>query len=197
MSALRIRPATVADAPAIAALYAPWVRDTAISFETEPPSADEMAARIAKVQARWAWLVREDAGHVRAYAYAGAFAERASYRWSVTVSAYVDATPHRAGHGRALYTALLGLLTLQGFHSAFAGITQPNAASVGLHRAMGFEPVGVYEDAGHKLGRWHDVGWYRRGLAPRGPSRETPAPSETLTLAEVLAGDAGQAWLRG
>ena len=194
---LRLRPATEGDAAAIAAIYAPYVRGTAISFETEAPSADEIAARIAKAQSRWAWLVREDArGELLAYAYAGAFAERASYRWSVTVSAYARQGQHRQGHGRVLYTALLGLLTQQGFHSAFAGITQPNAASVGLHEALGFVRVGSYEDAGHKLGAWHDVAWFRRPLAPRGPDRQGPAPAETRTLAEVLATPAGQAWLK-
>jgi L-amino acid N-acyltransferase YncA len=192
---MHLRPAQAQDAAAIAAVYAPYVTGTAVSFETEAPTAEEIAARIAKAQSRWAWLVCEEAGQVLAYAYAGAFAERACYRWSTTVSVYAGPGQQRRGLGRALYTALLGLLAQQGFHSAFAGITLPNAGSVGLHQAMGFVPVGRYEDAGHKLGAWHDVAWFRLGLNDRGPQRETPAPAETRTLAQVLATPAGAAAL--
>lgn len=202
--AIRLRPATAEDAAQIAAIYAPWVHDTAISFETEPPDTDEMARRIAKTQAHWAWLVAEQDGQVLAYAYAGSHAERAAYRWSTSVSVYGAPTVHRRGLGRALYTALLGLLRLQGFHSAYAGITQPNAASVGLHLAMGFQLIGTYPDAGHKLGRWNDVSRYWLPLQARGQGPVCAAPPETRTLATVLATPegvaalaAGQALLHG
>lgn len=187
-----MRPARAEDAAALAAIYAPYVSSTAVSFETTAPTADDIAARIAKAQAGWAWLVCEDAGQVVAYAYAGAFAERACYRWSTTVSVYAGPGQQRRGLGRALYTGLLGLLAQQGFHSAFAGITLPNAGSVGLHQAMGFVPAGCFAEAGHKLGAWHDVAWFRRGLQPPGPS---PAPADTLSLAQVLATPAGAAAL--
>lgn len=195
--AIRLRPATADDAAQIAAIYAPYVQGTAISFETEAPDADEMARRIAKTQAHWAWLVAEaeQDGQVLAYAYGGSHAERAAYRWSTSVSVYGAPAAHRRGLGRALYTALLGLLRLQGFHSAYAGITQPNAASLGLHQAMGFELIGTYPDAGHKLGRWNDVSRFWLPLQARGEGPVCAAPPETRTLAAVLATPEGVAAL--
>jgi L-amino acid N-acyltransferase YncA len=164
-----VRQATTDDAAACAAIYAPYVTDSAVSFETEPPSAAEMAERIA---ASHLWLVLEDAGRVVGYAYAGRFAPRAAYRWACEVSVYLEAGRRRTGGGRALYAALLPQLTERGFRVAVAGMTLPNDASVGLHRAMGFEPVGTYRRIGYKRGAWHDVAWTQRMLASGG---EPPA----------------------
>ncbi len=160
-----VRSATVEDAPAIQAIYAPFVKRTAISFEEVVPIADEMADRIAKTLERFPYLVAEHDGQVVGYAYAGPHRTRAAYRWSVDVTAYVADEVQRCGVGRALYSELLAALSRQGFHAAFAGITLPNASSVGFHEAMGFRHVGVYREVGFKLGRWHDVGWWQRILA--------------------------------
>lgn len=160
-----LRPATEADAPAILEIYRPIVLETAISFELEPPSVEEMAARVAKANSRWCWLVAERGGEILGYAYGSAFRERPAYRYSVEVSAYVDARHRGQGVARTLYEALLAELTRLGYCRAFAGIALPNDASVALHAALGFEPVGVFRAAGWKFGRWHDVGWYQRGLA--------------------------------
>jgi L-amino acid N-acyltransferase YncA len=181
-----IRLATEADAGPIAAIYAPCVRNTPVSFETVPPGPAEMAGRILTTLPRWPWLVDEQDGAVAGYAYAGPFAQRVCYRWSATTTVYVRDDHWRHGIGRRLYAALLGLLVEQGFRSAYAGITLPNAGSVGLHQAMGFEPVGVYRDAGHKLGRWHDVAWFQRALQPDAPRAEEH-PAEPLDVTTVLA----------
>jgi L-amino acid N-acyltransferase YncA len=162
---IHLRPATAADAAAVLAIYRPVVLETAISFELEPPSEAEMAARIGKANSRWRWLVAEASGEVLGYAYGSAFRERPAYRYSVEVSAYVDARHRGQGVARKLYEALLAELTRLGYCRAFAGIALPNDASVALHAALGFEPVGVFRAAGWKFGRWHDVGWYQRGLA--------------------------------
>ncbi|CAA9214683.1 MAG: Acetyltransferase, GNAT family [uncultured Blastococcus sp.] len=159
-----VRDAVAADARRCAAIYAPYVRDTAISFETEPPSAEEMAGRIVQAQRSHAWLVLERGGTVTGYAYGGPFMSRAAYRWSATVSVYLDGGRHRAGGGRALYTALFDRLAGQGIRTVLAGIALPNEASEGLHRALGFSPAGTYRRVGWKLGRWHDVAWYQRDL---------------------------------
>src|SRR3954471_23148710 len=130
---LRVREATEHDAAACAAIYAPYVTDSAISFELEPPSAAEMAARIASAHD---WLVLEDdAGRVVGYAYAGLFAPRAAYRWATEVSVYLEPGFERRGGGRTLYETLLPRLASRGFRMAIAGMTLPNDASVGLHRA--------------------------------------------------------------
>jgi phosphinothricin acetyltransferase len=158
-----IRMATADDAPACAAIYAPYVTDTPISFETEPPDAAEMAARIDRAIA---WFVLEDdEGRVVGYAYAGQFHPRAAYRWACEVSVYLERGRHRTGAGRALYGVLLPHLAERGYRSAIAGMTLPNPGSEGLHRALGFEPVGTYRDIGYKGGAWHDVAWTQKTLA--------------------------------
>ncbi len=170
-----VRVATVADAEAVAAIYAPYVTGTAISFEEEPPSADEMAARIAVTLRTHPFLVYDAGDGVVGYAYAGPHAARPAYRWSCHVTAYVAPGLARRGIGRALYGVLLDSLKAQGFHSAFAGVALPNEASVGLHEAMGFKPLGIYREVGFKHGCWHDVGWWRLGLA-EGPPAAEPVP---------------------
>jgi phosphinothricin acetyltransferase len=134
---MSVRLASATDAEAIAAIYAPYVLETAISFEETPPSGAEMAERIAAALPAFPFLVFEGGGEVLGFAYAGPHAERAAYRWSANVSAYVAAGAQRQGVGRALYGELFGCLRRQGYHALFAGITLPNAKSVGLHEAMG------------------------------------------------------------
>jgi len=160
-----VRVATAHDAAAVASIYAPYVRETAISFEELPPSVDDMSGRISKTLATHPFLVFEDGGSVVAYAYASPHRERPAYRWSADVAIYAAPAIHRRGVGRALYARLLDILGRQGFHSAFAGITLPNANSVGLHEAMGFEHVGTYAEVGFKLGTWRDVGWWQCRIA--------------------------------
>ena len=159
-----VRDAVPSDASRCAEIYAPYVRDTTVSFETEPPDAKEMARRVADAQRDHAWLVLEDGGTVTGYAYGGPFMSRAAYRWSATVSVYLDGSRHRAGGGRALYIALFDRLAGRGIRTVLAGVALPNEASEGLHRALGFEPVGTYRRVGWKNGRWHDVTWCQRHL---------------------------------
>src|SRR5262245_7003683 len=165
---LTVRDATEHDADACAAIYRPYVTDTAITFEIDPPTPAEMAARIARATATHAWLVLEDAGRVVGYAYGGQFRPRPSYRWSCSVSVYLEPGRRRTGGGRALYTALLDRLAERGYRTAVGGMTLPNPASEGLHRAMGFEPVGTYRRIGWKNGAWHDVAYTQRALAGAG-----------------------------
>jgi len=161
---MNIRSATAADAAAILAIYAPIVRDTIISFETDIPSAAEIAHRIEATSKTHPYLVAEMGGAVVGYAYANEHRVRSAYRWSADVTVYVAASTRRSGVGRALYGRLLATLAQRQFHAAFAGIALPNPASVGLHEAMGFTPVGIYREVGFKFGRWHDVGWWQRLL---------------------------------
>ncbi len=159
-----IRLATADDAAPIRDIYAPFCESTPVSFETQAPTVEEMRLRISGTVTIFPWLVFEKGDQVLGYAYASKHRERAAYRWSVDVSAYVQAGARRSGVGRALYTSLLALLRLQGFYTALAGITLPNPGSVGLHEALGFEPVGVYRQIGFKCGEWHDVAWYQLAL---------------------------------
>ena len=160
-----LRRATEDDGAACAAIYAPYVTDTAISFETEPPSPAEMAVRIEAASRRHAWIVLQDAESVIGYAYGLPFRPRAAYDWTREVSVYMEMGRRRTGWGRTLYTALLARLAERGFHLAVAGMTLPNDASVGLHKALGFESIGTYRKIGWKLDAWHDVHWRQRPLA--------------------------------
>jgi phosphinothricin acetyltransferase len=171
----RIRPATPDDAEAIAAIYAPVVTGSTISFELVPPSTDDMRARIASILQILPWLVSLDRdGRVDGYVYAGRHRERAAYQWSVDVTAYVREDARGAGVGRRLYGVLFDELRRLGYCQAFAGIALPNAASVGLHEAMGFLKIGVYRNVGFKFDRWHDVGWWQKELQ-RPAHPEAPA----------------------
>jgi phosphinothricin acetyltransferase len=163
---LTIRLATPDDAEQVQAIYAPYCH-TPISFELEPPGVEEMRGRLAKVLGHFPWLVCEDGDEVLGYAYATQHRERAAYRWSVDTSVYVWQGRQGRGVGRALYMSLLAALPLQGYVNAYAGVTLPNPGSVGLHEAMGYQPVGIYRQVGFKCGAWHDVAWYQRPLQER------------------------------
>jgi L-amino acid N-acyltransferase YncA len=167
---MKVRDATPSDASACAAIYAPYVTDTIISFEITPPSVAEMAARIARIQATHAWLVLEDSGEVVGYAYGGPFRERAAYRFACEVSVYLSPARRRSGGGRMLYTALFERLAERGFRTVCAGMTLPNDASVALHRALGFQPVGTFRGVGWKNNAWHDVAWAQRTISEAAPA---------------------------
>jgi L-amino acid N-acyltransferase YncA len=159
-----IRDATDDDAAACAAIYAPYVAETTISFEDEPPTAEELGRRIAVARQAHAWLVLEEDDEVVGYAYAAPVKDRAAYRWSCEVSVYLARGRSGAGRGRALYEALFARLAERGYRRAIAGMTQPNEASAALHRALGFEPIGVQRRIGWKHGAWRDVAWVQRPL---------------------------------
>lgn len=174
---MKIRLATPEDAPAVAAIYRPYVEQTIVSFELEAPTDAAMGERIAKLLEKLPWLVCEEQGVVLGYAYASPHHERAAYRWSVDSSVYIHPAQRRRGLGHALYRELFERLRALGYYTAFAGISLPNPPSVALHERFGFEPVGIYRKAGFKLGRWWDVGWWQKPL--RGYLVPTGVP-ETL-----------------
>lgn len=173
-----VRSATVADAAACVEIYRPYVLDTAITFETEVPTLEQMAARIAGAQVIHEWLVLEVDGDIIGYAYAQQLNPRAAYRWAVEASVYLAMDRRRSGGGRLLYTDLLSRLRERGFRRAFGLITQPNDASNALHAAFGFRPAGLLTRVGFKLDAWHDVQWWQldlvapedEGEPPRDPS---------------------------
>ena len=175
-----IRIATPQDAAAIVDIYAPIVRETAISFELDPPTIAQMQQRIEDTLLQWPWLVCERQGEVLGYVYATRHRARAAYQWSVDVSVYIRAGQRRTGVGRSLYTSLFELLALQQFHNCYAGITLPNPGSVGLHEALGFQPVGVYRHVGYKLAAWHDVGWWQLTLPTEKSNPASPIAFKTL-----------------
>lgn len=164
---MKIRPATVADATAVAAIYAPEVLTGSASFETVPPTVAEMASRIARVvDAGWPWLVAEAEAAIIGFAYAAQFRDRAAYAATCENSVYVAGGALRRGAGRALLLALIAAAGAAGFREMVAviGDGSGNIASRRLHAACGFHDVGILTNVGNKFGRWLDVAYMQRSL---------------------------------
>lgn len=161
-----LRFVTPADAPALLAIYAPYVQDTAITFEDAVPTEETFARRISSVLEYYPYLALEEAGEILGYAYASRVRSRQAYDWSVELSVYVRQDCRGRGAGRRLYGCLLELLTLQNVHTAYGVVSLPNDASHGLHTAMGFRFLGRFPEMGYKMGAWRDIGWYDKTLAP-------------------------------
>jgi phosphinothricin acetyltransferase len=178
-----VRLATEYDAAQIQAIYEPYVASTPISFELDPPDASDMRRRIVETLVQYPWLVCESPeGAILGYAYGSQHRVRVAYQWSVDVSIYIGEQYHRMGAGSALYKSLLALLTMQGYCTAYAGITLPNDASVRLHESVGFTKVGVFKDTGYKLGEWLDVGWWELQLRSYDRSPKPPVPFASIAL---------------
>lgn len=165
--AIEIRDASAMDARPVRAIYSPAIIGSTISFEYEVPSLEVMRARIDRADARHPWLVATCEGAVVGYAYATTWRAREAYGNTVETAVYVHPQHHRRGVARALMIELLDRLHTQGLHMAIAGVALPNAASVALHESLGFTPVGVFPEVGHKLGTWCDVGFWRLALSER------------------------------
>ena len=161
-----VRRARLEDAARCQAIYAPYVEQTVVSLEEQPPSVSDMQHRMAASLETHDWLVLEGPGGIVGYAYGGAYRSRAAYRWACEVSVYVELGRRRTGAGRVLYDALFTSLVQRGYLTAVAGMTLPNPASEGLHLALGFKPIGTWRRIGWKFGAWHDVLWMQRHLAP-------------------------------
>lgn len=188
-----VRVAIEGDAGPITNIYTPIVEDTHLSFETTPPSEDEMVDRILDTLERFPWLVCEHDGTVVGYAYASPHNDRSAYQWGADVSVYVAEQWRRNGVARGLYESLFALLRRQGFYRAYAVIALPNPPSVALHESLGFERVGLYEKAGYKHGEWRTVGHWERLLQ----SHKTP-PSPPIPFGELQrSGDINDALLTG
>ncbi|HEY3799512.1 MAG TPA: arsinothricin resistance N-acetyltransferase ArsN1 family B [Caulobacteraceae bacterium] len=189
MAEANLRVARLDDAPAIASIYGYYVENTVISFELTPPDAAEMRQRMVEVMADFPWLVAEQGGEVVGFAYASSHRPRAraAYTWSIDVTVYLRDGLQRRGLGRTLYRPLLEIARRQGFCRAYGGIALPNAASVGLHEAMGFKLVGVYQGVGFKLGAWRDVGWWGLDLAELPAQPAAPRPFSQSLADAVLA----------
>jgi L-amino acid N-acyltransferase YncA len=179
-----IRLAKKEDAGQVLAIYSPFCLDSSpVSFETSPPSLEEMENRIEKTLEQLPWVVWDEDGEVLGYAYASQHRPRSAYQWCVDVSVYMSATRRNMGAGAKLYAALFTILRLQGYINAYAGITIPNPASVRLHENVGFSLVATYRQVGYKGGAWHDVSWYELSLKDK--QLNPPVPKR---LPEVASG---------
>ena len=179
-SPIRIRFAAPDDAPYVLAVYAPYVTDTAITFECSVPSSQDYAVMIANLSGVYPFLLAECEGRVVGFAYASRYRPREAFAPCVSTSIYIVPGAQRRRLGRSLYYCLLRLLKAQGYGVAYAAITIPNPASAALHASLGFTPVGVFPKAGYKLGRWHDMMWLQKELVERSGPPAQPGPVHGL-----------------
>ena len=156
-----IRDVSILDATTIAEIYNWYIAETAISFEEEPVTAEEMAGRIQAVTQHYPWIVLESDGTLVGYAYARRWHERSAYRHTVEVGVYLAHDRVGCGYGTELYRELISRLPTFGIHAAIGGIAMPNDASVSLHEKFGFTKVAHYREVGFKFGTWHDVGYWQ------------------------------------
>lgn len=192
---VEFRVATPDDAGAVLAIYASYCTSSVVSFEIVAPTEQEVRERIERVTSTHPWIVAEINGEVSGYVYATQLRERAAYRWAVELAVYIAETGRRRGLARALYRTLFELLRAQGFYQAYASITLPNDASVGLHESLGFERFAVFPKVGYKCGSWHDVGWWMLQLQPWGEEPAEPLNFRdwrgSATVAQILARGTG------
>lgn len=182
---MTLRFAIEADAAALLAIYAQYI-DTSVTFEYTLPTEAEFAARIRDTLTTYPYLVCESDGCIVGYAYAHRYRERAAYSWCTELSIYVDRTYHGQGVGRAMYVALERMLLMQGVHSTYAIVTQPNEKSNAFHTAMGFTAVGRQTKVGYKAGAWHDICIFEKLIAPFDTA---PTPLIPITRLKAEAED--------
>lgn len=161
---MSIRMATAADIGQILAIYAPYVQNTAISFEYTVPTMEEFSARFSAITAQFPWLVWEEEGRVLGYAYGSAPFERAAYRWCAEASIYLHPSVQGRGVGKALYAALEEILRLQGYCKVYVLVTTANCASIAFHEAVGYQFTAKMPACGYKLGAWHGIVWLEKTL---------------------------------
>ena len=169
MSEMIIRSATTEDAARLLEIYAYYVENTAISFECEVPSLEEFKNRIAATLEKYPYLVLEEDGMIRGYAYAGIFKGRAAYDHCCEVTIYVDCNSKGRGYGRALYGALEEALRKRGIINLYACIADPVSEdeyltknSEQFHQHMGYAKVGEFHKCGYKFGRWYNMIWMEK-----------------------------------
>lgn len=160
---INIRSAQIEDAADLVAIYAPYVENTAITFETEVPTVADFASRIKKTLEKFPYLVAEE-GRVVGYAYASTYKDRAAYDWTVELSVYVAQEARGKGIGSLLYDAIEEDLTARGFKNFLACIALPNPASLALHKKRGYEQVAHFKNVGYKFDNWHDIVWLQKSL---------------------------------
>ena len=162
------------DAAGILAVYAPYIRETAVTFETEVPAPDAFTARVAGICADFPYLVLEVDGELAGYAYAHRQAERAAYAWNAELSIYLAGKWRGRGLGAPLYRLLERLLTMQGYVNLYGVITASNAGSIRLHEKLGYRQTGLHEKTGWKFGQWHDVAWLHKRVREGEPGTILP-----------------------
>jgi len=180
-----IRQATRDDVSRMLEIYAPYVRETAISFEYDPPSDEVFMKRFERITERYPWIVWEENGRVLGYAYGDTAFERAAYKWDADMSIYVDRDARGKGIGTELYDRLEALLRAMGYCNLYALITADNLPSCRFHESRGYELHGILKRSGYKFGKWYDVNWYCLDLTGNDPAKGEPKRFDPSMLEEI------------
>ena len=184
---MRFRIATMSDVPAMLAIYGPYVRETAYSFEYELPTEEVFAERLSRIGTSFPWLIcEEEGGEVLGYAYAAEAFERAAYMWDADLSVYLAPIAHRRGIGRTFYAILEDILAQQGYHNIYALVSSANKVSTAFHHALGYDLMTVMPKTGFKFGKWHDMYWFHKRLCPPDAPVGAPIPFERAMLDAAL-----------
>lgn len=181
--------ATVQDAEALLSIYAPYITDTAVTFECEVPSVEEFSQRVRSIVADYPYIVCVEGGRIFGYAYGHRQMERSAYQWNAELSVYIEHGHQHRGIGSVFYRSLIELLRLQNICTVYGGITTPNTGSERLHESLGFSRLGTYHHTGFKCGAWHDVTWFEKQIGNYGTAplpfrsiRDIPAAMLNETL---------------
>ncbi len=158
--------ATKQDIKEILDVYAPYILNTVITFETEVPSLDSFTKRIDDILSKYPFFVCKHNGKVVGYSYASKFKERAAYNSSVETTVYISPDFHKKGVGTTLYTMLLESIKEHNYYMAYACISLPNEKSIALHNKLGFTLAGTLHNAGYKFGKYIDIVFYEKKLQP-------------------------------
>lgn len=173
-----LRQAERGDAAALLAIYAPFITDTAVTFEYDVPDEQAFAARIDEISAEYPYLVCERDGKPVGYAYAHRLRERAAYDWDAELSVYLAPEAQGRGVGTAVLACLIDLLELQGLRRLYSCVTLPNEKSIRMQKKLGFADAGVWHASGWKHGAWHDVAWLEKLVGAAGaPEPVVPFPA--------------------
>ncbi len=161
-------------------IYSPYIKSTAITFEYDVPDVMEFTARVRKITKQFPWLVYEEEGSVKGYAYASPMHERTAYQWNAELSVYLNENIQSKGIGKKLYRALIELLYAQGYQSLYSCIALPNEKSMHLHQSFGFEQAALYPKSGFKFHKWYDVVWLYRPIGSYTDNLPYPIPITDL-----------------
>jgi len=184
---INIRFIELKDAEVTLAIYAPYIQNTTVSFEYEVPTLEDWHTRIKEYGAEYPWLVCEYENRIIGYAYGSKHRARTAYSWCSEVSIYMLEEFHGLGVAKMLYETLFGIMRLQGYINAYAGIALPNSKSENFHRKSGFSEIGIYKKIGYKFGAWHDVLWLQLHLAPHPGDAVFPKKIQAVKDEEQLA----------
>ena len=174
----QIRFVTFNDIPRILEIYTPYITDTTISFEYEPPSLEEFTARVQTTSSKYPYLVYERDSVILGFAYGSPYQERIAYNFDADLSVYLAPEAQKGGIGRKLYTCLLDLLQKQGFYNVYACITATNQRSIDFHKSLGFRDLGAHPRAGYKFDQWLDIVWMDKQLPQ---ASDLPQPHKPIT----------------